>query len=60
MSPARQNTPTGPELGLFRVDYRDLAIQQLGSVYEGLLELEPRYAKGLRIRNRGPEKELFQ
>ena len=33
-----------PELGLFRVDYRDLAIQQLGSVYEGLLELRPRYA----------------
>ena len=31
-------------LGLFRVDYRDLAIQQLGSVYEGLLELRPRYA----------------
>jgi hypothetical protein len=34
-----------PELGLFRVDYRDLAIQQLGSVYEGLLELRPRYAR---------------
>ncbi len=34
-----------PDLGLFRVDYRDLAIQQLGSVYEGLLELRPRYAE---------------
>ncbi len=36
-----------PELakgGLFRVDYRDLAIQHLGSIYEGLLELEPRAA----------------
>ncbi len=33
-----------PKLGLFRVDYRDLAIQQLGSVYEGLLELRPRHA----------------
>ena len=33
-----------PGVGLFRVDYRDLAIQQLGSVYEGLLELHPRYA----------------
>jgi type I restriction-modification system DNA methylase subunit len=33
-----------PTLGLFRVDYRDLAIQQLGSVYEGLLELRPRFA----------------
>ncbi len=30
--------------GLFRVDYRDLAIQHLGSIYEGLLELEPRVA----------------
>lgn len=30
--------------GLFRVDYRDLAIQHLGSIYEGLLELEPRTA----------------
>lgn len=26
-----------------RVDYRDLAIQHLGNVYEGLLELHPRY-----------------
>jgi hypothetical protein len=34
-----------PDLGLFRLDYRDLAIQQLGSVYEGLLELRPRYAR---------------
>jgi len=33
-----------PEVGFFRVDYRDLAIQQLGSVYEGLLELHPKYA----------------
>lgn len=44
------------ELGLFRVDYRDLAIQQLGSVYEGLLELRPRYAdQPMRlIRTNGP------
>jgi Eco57I restriction-modification methylase len=44
-----------PELGLFRVDYRDLAIQQLGSVYEGLLELRPRYARQdmIVIRSRG-------
>lgn len=40
----RAPQPDKPELGLFRVDYRDLAIQQLGSVYEGLLELDPRYA----------------
>jgi hypothetical protein len=33
-----------PEAGLFRVDYRDLAIQHLGNVYEGLLELRPHYA----------------
>jgi hypothetical protein len=29
-----------PREGLFRVDYRDLAVQQLGGVYEGLLELD--------------------
>ncbi len=40
----RAPQPDHPERGLFRVDYRDLAIQQLGSVYEGLLELTPRYA----------------
>lgn len=41
----RASQPGRPDLGLFRVDYRDLAIQQLGSVYEGLLELKPRYAE---------------
>ncbi len=30
--------------GSFRVDYRDLAIQHLGSIYEGLLELHPNHA----------------
>ena len=40
----RAPQPDKPDLGLFRVDYRDLAIQQLGSVYEGLLELQPRHA----------------
>ncbi len=40
----RAADPERPELGLFRVDYRDLAIQHLGSVYEGLLELTPHYA----------------
>ena len=40
----RARQPDRPELGLFRVDYRDLAIQQLGNVYEGLLELQPRFA----------------
>ena len=32
------------QVGLFRVDYRDLAIQHLGSIYEGLLELHPHHA----------------
>ena len=46
----RASQPGRPDLGLFRVDYRDLAIQQLGSVYEGLLELRPRYAdKPMRV-----------
>lgn len=29
---------------LVRVDYRDLAIQHLGNLYEGLLELQPHFA----------------
>lgn len=33
-----------PHAGLFRVDYRDLSIQHLGHIYEGLLELQPQYA----------------
>ena len=33
-----------PEAGLCRVDYRDLAIQHLGTIYEGLLELRSYYA----------------
>ncbi len=37
--------PLMPEAGEFRVDYRDLAIQRLGGVYESLLELEPHVAK---------------
>lgn len=30
---------------LVRVDYRDLAIQHLGNLYEGLLELQPNFAR---------------
>lgn len=41
---SRALDPERPELGLFAVDYRDLAIQHLGSIYEGLLEVHPRYA----------------
>ncbi|MBI5725962.1 MAG: Eco57I restriction-modification methylase domain-containing protein [Planctomycetes bacterium] len=33
-----------PHSGLSRVDYRDLSIQHLGTIYEGLLELHPHYA----------------
>jgi type I restriction-modification system DNA methylase subunit len=33
-----------PQEGLARVDYRDLAIQHLGNIYEGLLELHPHHA----------------
>ena len=56
--------PDQPSLGLFRVDYRDLAIQQLGSVYEGLLELHPHYAPNdmhvIRTRSATSKKELIQ
>lgn len=41
---SRAPDPGRPDLGLFRVDYRDLAIQHLGNVYEGLLELRPHFA----------------
>lgn len=40
----RAEDPDNPRAGLSRVDYRDLAIQHLGSVYEGLLELQPHHA----------------
>lgn len=33
--------PKLPEAGLFPIDYRDLAIQHLGGIYEGMLELHP-------------------
>ena len=48
-----------PDLGLFRVDYRDLAIQHLGNVYEGLLELRPHYATEhmVVIRNRSSDRK---
>lgn len=48
-----------PEAGLCRVDYRDLAIQHLGSIYEGLLELRSHYAREpmVVIRNRGNAEE---
>lgn len=39
---SRSRDPNHGHDGLFRVDYRDLAIRQLGSVYEGLLEMHPR------------------
>jgi hypothetical protein len=44
-----------PDAGLFRVDYRDLSIQHLGHVYEGLLELQPRRAQEpmIVVRKRG-------
>jgi hypothetical protein len=41
---SRAPDPERPQDGLFRVDYRDLAIQHLGSIYEGLLELHPHHA----------------
>lgn len=41
---ARAPDPAHPAGGIVRVDYRDLAIQHLGNVYEGLLELQPHFA----------------
>ena len=60
----RAPQPNRTDLGLFRVDYRDLAIQQLGSVYEGFLELHPRYAPSdmrvVRARRTASKQELIQ
>jgi type I restriction-modification system DNA methylase subunit len=51
----RAEDPHHQDRGLFRVDYRDLAIQHLGSIYEGLLELRPKCATEpmIVIRKRG-------
>ncbi len=40
---------------LVRVDYRDLAIQHLGNLYEGLLELQPHFAQEAMIEVRSEE-----
>lgn len=37
-------TPPTRDRGRERISYRDLGVEQLGSVYEGLLEFEPRLA----------------
>jgi hypothetical protein len=39
----RAADPQLAQAGLFRVDYYDLAIQHLGGIYEGLLELHPQW-----------------
>jgi len=53
----RASDPKNEQAGLFRVDYHDLAIQHLGGIYEGLLELHPHYATErmilVRKRNQG-------
>jgi type I restriction-modification system DNA methylase subunit len=41
---SRAPDPKHTDYGLFSVDYRDLSIQHLGHVYEGLLELQPYWA----------------
>jgi hypothetical protein len=45
--------------GLVRVDYRDLAIQHLGNLYEGLLEQQPHFAHEamMEIRTKDSEDE---
>jgi len=60
----RADDPQNRLAGLFRVDYHDLAIQHLGSIYEGLLELHPHYATErmivVRKRGRGNTEERIQ
>ncbi len=40
----RARDVTHPDRGVFRVDYKDLQIEHLGDIYEGLLELAPKVA----------------
>ncbi len=60
----RAPDPDHPLAGLFRVDYRDLAIQHLGGIYEGLLELHPVLAAVPMVvyvvRERGLRREIVQ
>lgn len=60
----RASDPHKPAAGLFRVDYYDLAIQHLGGIYEGLLELHPHYATDQMIvvkkRGQGKTEERVQ
>ena len=42
---SRAEDPLHPGQGAFRVDYRDLRIQHLGGIYEGLLEVRPRVSQ---------------
>lgn len=54
--------PVYSHLGRSRVDYHDLSIQHLGSIYEGLLELQPHHASEMmvvisrRVQGRAEEK----
>ncbi|MGH9971496.1 MAG: Eco57I restriction-modification methylase domain-containing protein, partial [Pyrinomonadaceae bacterium] len=54
--------PLHSHLGRSRVDYHDLSIQHLGSIYEGLLELQPHHASEMmvvisrRVQGRAEEK----
>ncbi len=54
--------PLYSHLGRSRVDYHDLSIQHLGSIYEGLLELQPHHASEMmvvisrRVQGRAEEK----
>lgn len=61
---SRSRDPSHPERGLFRVDYRDLAIQHLGSIYEGLLEMHPRFADepivALKKKGVNAKEEIYQ
>ncbi|HUT23142.1 MAG TPA: hypothetical protein VM492_02240, partial [Sumerlaeia bacterium] len=45
----RAPDPEHPRAGLYPVDYRDLQIQHLGNIYEGLLELDPHIVTEPRI-----------
>ncbi|MGA3133279.1 MAG: DNA methyltransferase [Terracidiphilus sp.] len=57
---SRSLDPKNEHDGLFRVDYRDLAIRQLGSVYEGLLEMHPHRSNEMLVVIRSTKSGSYQ
>ena len=55
------STTEGPHTGRQRIDYRDLGVEQLGAVYEGVLDYEPAWTgdsnPAVRLQRTGRERK---